>query len=140
MPSEVETVEKFVDALRHRDLQAATQLYEPNAVWEVHVPGGDGEQVGHEQIADLMDPWFTARDGFEIAGYRVISDGGLAALRWELHWRDEHHGAPCISHQSHFFEIAEDRIRRHWMYCSGVHVLAPVDAHGHEHVHQAAES
>ena len=133
MTPEVETVERFVDALRHRDLQAAVELYEPDAKWEVHVPGGDGEQVGTDQIADLMDPWFTARDGFEIAGYRLVSEGDLVALRWELHWRDDEGGAPCLSHQSHFFEVANDRIRRHWMYCSGVHVYEPLHEHVPEH-------
>jgi len=75
----------------------------------------------------------TPGDGFEIAGYRLVSEGDLVALRWELHWRDDEDGAPCLSHQSHFFEVANDRIRRHWMYCSGVHVYEPLHEQVPEH-------
>jgi ketosteroid isomerase-like protein len=116
------TIERFVEALAARDLAAALALYEPEAVWEVHVPGGDGYQQGIEEIADLLDPWFTGRDGFEVARYRVVDQSDTVALQWELHWRDKEDGAPCISHQSHFFEVQDGRIHRHWLYCSGVRV------------------
>jgi hypothetical protein len=117
------TVERFVEALGARDLAAAMALYDPEATWEVHVPGGDGLQEGVAEIAALMDPWFTGRDGFAIERWRLIGDGPVIALQWELHWRDAADGAPCISHQSHVFEVRDGLIQRHWLYCSGVRVF-----------------
>jgi len=124
-------VERFVHALAARDQQAALGLYEPDAEWEVHVPGGDGLQRGVGQIGELLRPWFTGRDGFDIAEYQLVGQGTMVALRWELHWRDELEGAPCISHQSHFFDVRGGRIHRHWLYCSGVRVYQVADDHRH---------
>jgi limonene-1,2-epoxide hydrolase len=129
MSSEGAVVEQFVAALRQRDLARALALYSPTARWEVHVPSGDGLQQGVEEIAALLDPWFTGRDGFAVARYRIAGDGPVQALQWELHWRDAAGGAPCVSHQSHFFEVRGGRIEQHWLYCSGVRVadLMPAD-------------
>jgi limonene-1,2-epoxide hydrolase len=123
------TIERFVAALGERDLAAAMALYHPDASWEVHVPGGDGLQEGVAEIAALMDPWFTGRAGFAVERSRIIGDGPTLALQWQLHWRDAADGAPCVSHQSHVFEVEDSLIRRHWLYCSGVRVydLAPDD-------------
>ena len=127
--AERQTVERFVRALAERDQQAALALYEPAADWEVHVPGGDGLQHGVGEIGELLRPWFTGRDGFEVARYQLVDQGESVALRWELHWRDELDGAPCVSHQSHFFDVRNGRIHRHWLYCSGVRVVQPEHRH-----------
>jgi ketosteroid isomerase-like protein len=116
------TVERFIQALRARDLQATLDTYAPDAVWEVHVPGGDGLQQGPDEIGQVLVPFYISRDGFEVARHRMIEHGETVALQCELHWRDEQDGAPCVSHQSHFFEVRDDRIQRHWLYCSGVRV------------------
>jgi ketosteroid isomerase-like protein len=122
------TVEQFVEALRRRDLAAVLALYAPDATWEVHVPGGDGLQHGPAEIADLMDPWFTGRAGFTIARHRLVSADSTWALQWELHWLDAVDGTPCTCHQSHFFEVRDGLIARHWLYCAGVRVEAATDA------------
>jgi hypothetical protein len=128
MRDERTTVERFVEALGRRDLAAAMTLYDPAATWEVHVPGGDGLQAGVDEIAALMEPWFTGRDGFAIERRRLVGDGPTIALQWELRWRDAADGAPCVSHQSHFFEVRDGLIQRHWLYCSGVRVFDPAPA------------
>src|SRR5436309_2267708 len=128
--SERATVERFVRALAARDQEGALALYEPQAEWEVHVPGGDGVQQGVGEIGELLRPWFTGRDGFEVAQYQLVDQDGTVALRWELHWRDELDGAPCVSHQSHFFDVRQTRIHRHWLYCSGVRVYQAAHQHG----------
>jgi ketosteroid isomerase-like protein len=120
--TDTDVVERFLQALGARDLQATLAAYAPDAVWEVHVPGGDGYQRGRDEIADLLVPFYTSRDGLEIARYRLIDQGGMVALQCEIHWRDGHDGAPCVSHQSHFFEVSDGLIQRHWLYCSGVRV------------------
>lgn len=122
MATSRETVERFVAALADRDLPAAMRLYAPAATWEVHTPGTDGRLDGPSEIAGRMDPWFTGRDGFTVARHRAIGDGPVVALQWELHWRDAQDGAPCVSHQSHVFEVVGGLIERHWLYCSGVRV------------------
>lgn len=114
------TIERLVEALAAQDLDATLDLYAPDARWEFHVPGWDDERQGREAIAAQLIPWFILRDGYEIAGYQLIQEGPVVALRWEQHWRDAGDGAPCTCHQSHFFDVEEGRIRRHWMYCSGV--------------------
>jgi hypothetical protein len=122
MTSPRATVEQFVTALAARDLAAAMRLYAPAATWEVHVPDMDDLLDDPSAIAARMDPWFTGRDGFLVARHRVIGDGPELALQWELHWRDAHDGAPCVSHQTHVFEVADGLIERHWLYCAGVRV------------------
>ena len=119
---ELQTVERFLQALGACDLEATLALYAPDAVWEVHVPGGDGLERGPEEIGQVLVPFYISRDGFEIARYRLVDQPGVVALQCELHWRDAEDGAPCISHQSHFFEVENGRIQRHWLYCSGVRV------------------
>ena len=116
------TVERFIRALGARDLKATLATYASDAVWDVHVPGGDGYQQGPDEIADLLIPFYISREGFEVAQYRMVDREGTVALQCELHWRDKKDGAPCVSHQSHFFEVQDGRIQRHWLYCSGVRV------------------
>jgi hypothetical protein len=122
MSDSIATIERLVNTLADQDLDATLQLYSPHATWEIHVPGWDALLRGHEQIASRYIPWFINRDGYEIVGYQVIGQGEVVALRWEQHWRDDRDGAPCTCHQSHFFDVREGLIERHWMYCSGVTV------------------
>jgi ketosteroid isomerase-like protein len=124
------TVERFIKALGARDLKGTLATYAPDAVWEVHVPGGDGLQRGVDEIGLLLAPYYIDRDGFDVAEYRILDRADTVALRCELHWLDARDGAPCVSHQSHFFEVRGGRIQRHWLYCSGVRVYA---AAGHRH-------
>lgn len=115
-------VERYVAALAARDLTAAMEIYAPDAIWEVHVPGDDGLQEGPAEIAALLELWFTGRDGFTVARHRLVEQDDILALQWQLAWRDEADGAPCTSHQSHFFAVRDGLIQQHWLYCSGVRV------------------
>jgi ketosteroid isomerase-like protein len=116
----VETVELLIEALKAQDLATVLDLYAADADWEIHVPGWDTRRSGREDLAERLIPWFIERVGYEIAGYAVLEQGNTVALRWEQHWFDQHDGAPCTCHQSHFFEVEDGLIRRQWMYCSGV--------------------
>ena len=39
-----------------------------------------------------------------------------------MRWRDANDGLPCLCFQSHFFDVDDERIRVHRMYCAGVRV------------------
>lgn len=115
-------VERFVAALTARDLGAAMALYTPDARFEAHVPGWDVVVDEPSDVSNLLEDFLIGRDGFRMLHYRVIGEEGAAALRCDLQWRDAEDGAPCLCFQSHFFELAGERIRYHHMYCAGVRV------------------
>jgi len=117
--------ERFVAAIAARDLGAAMALYAPEATFEAHVPGWDVSVDEPADVSGLLDDFLIGRDGFRVLRYRVIGEEGAAALRCDLQWHDEEDGAPCLCYQSHFFEVAGDRIRYHHMYCAGVRVQRP---------------
>ena len=98
-------------------------VYAPGAVWGVHVPGWDGLLTDAADIRALHASFF-GREEFRIDRYQLVAEGNTVALRWSLGWRDRKDGAPCVSFQSHFFEVADGLIRRHGMYCAGVRVVA----------------
>ena len=116
-----EVVERFVRAMEHQDLAAVVALYAPDAAWEVHVPGWDAAVTDRAELRELHEGFF-GRDEFRVEGCQLVEEGTTMALRWGLTWRDREDGAPCLSFQSHFCEVAGDRIRRHRMYCTGVRV------------------
>jgi ketosteroid isomerase-like protein len=115
------TIETFLQYMNDQDLRRLVGLYGPGAVWEVHVPGWDGETSDPEEILDLHQGYFGRLD-FRVVAYNIIAQGDDVGLRWDLEWTDRDDGAPCASFQSHFFHVEGGQIRRHWMYCAGVRV------------------
>jgi ketosteroid isomerase-like protein len=116
-------VERFVAALARRDRAAATALYAPDAVFEAHVPGGDPVVEGHAEIGELLEDFFIGRDGFRVERSEIVAEGQTAALNFDLRWRADGDGAPCLCFQSHAFAVADGQIRLHRMYCAGVRVF-----------------
>jgi hypothetical protein len=113
------TIETFVQRMIDQDLVGVVGLYGPNAVWEVHVPSWDGTTSDPDEILDLHQGYFGHLD-FRVVDYDIIAENYLVGLRWDLEWTDRDDGAPCASFQSHFFQVHDNQIRRHWMYCAGV--------------------
>jgi hypothetical protein len=117
------TIEAFVQRMIEQDLTGVVGLYGPNAVWEVHVPSWDGKTSDPDEIFDLHQGYFGRLD-FRVVDYDIITENDLVGLRWDLEWTDRDDGAPCASFQSHFFQVHDNQIRRHWMYCAGVRAYA----------------
>lgn len=113
---------RYVDALAARDLPATLSLYAPGAVFEPHVPGWDGVTDDRDEIGAWLDSFFISRDGFRVVDREIIRQGDVAALRIVMRWRDVDGGHPCLCFQSHFFDLDDERIRVHRMYCVGVRV------------------
>jgi hypothetical protein len=113
------TIEAFVQLMIDQDLAGVVGLYGPNAVWEVHVPSWDGTTSDPVEILGLHQGYF-GRLNSRVVDYDIISENDLVGLRWDLEWTDRDDGTPCASFQSHFFQIHDNQIRRHWMYCAGV--------------------
>ena len=113
------TIEAFVQRMIDQDLAGVVGLYGPNAVWEVHAPNWDGTTSDPDEILDLHQGYF-GRLNFRVVDYDIIFENDLVGLRWDLEWTDRDDGAPCASFQSHFFQVHDNQIRRHWMYCAGV--------------------
>lgn len=123
-------VDTFVDALAARDLGAAVELYARGALFEPHVPGWDGLTDDHDEIGAWLDDFFVSRDGFRVEDRAIIRQGDVAALRLVLRWRDADAGRPCLCFQSHFFDLVDERISFHRMYCAGVRVEEVDDVPG----------
>jgi hypothetical protein len=117
--SPVATIETFVQRMIDQDLPGVVALYGPDAVWDVHVPSWDGSISAPEEMLDLHQGYFGRLD-FRVVGYNIIAERDLVGLRWDLEWTDRDDGAPCASFQSHFFQVRDGQICRHWMYCAGV--------------------
>ncbi|GEM_PF-6694700 len=117
--------ERFVAALKERDLRAAMALYVPDARFEAHVPGWDVLVDQPAEIGALLDDFLIGRDAFRVLRYQIVREGETAALRCDLQWRDAEDGAPCRCYQSHFFDLAGEQICFHTMYCAGVRVQRP---------------
>jgi ketosteroid isomerase-like protein len=113
------TIETFIQRMIDQDLTGVVALYRPDAVWEVHVPSWDGSTADPYEMLDLHQSYF-GRLNFRVVDYDIIAENELVALRWHLEWTDRDDGAPCASFQSHFFQVHDNKIRRHWMYCAGV--------------------
>jgi hypothetical protein len=113
------TIETFVQRMIDQDLGGVLALYGPDAVWEVHVPSWDGRTSDPEEMLDLHQGYFGRQD-FHVVDYDIIAQNDTVGLRWDLEWIDRDDGAPCASFQSHFFQVVDGQIRRHWMYCAGV--------------------
>jgi SnoaL-like domain len=113
------TIETFVQRMIDQDLGGVLALYGPDAVWEVHVPSWDGRTSDPEEMLDLHQGYFGRQD-FHVVDYDIIAQNDTVGLRWDLEWNDRDDGAPCASFQSHFFQVVDGQIRRHWMYCAGV--------------------
>jgi hypothetical protein len=113
------TIETFVQRMIEQDLPGIVALYGPNAAWEVHVPSWDGKTSDPDKILDLHQGYFGRLD-FRVVDYDIIAENDLVGLRWDLEWTDRDDGAPCASFQSHFFQVHDNQIRHHWMYCAGV--------------------
>jgi hypothetical protein len=125
----ISAIDRFVEALAARDLPAAVDLYAPAAVFEPHVPGWDGVTDDRDEIGEWLDSFFISRDGFRVVDREIIRQGDVVALRVVLRWRDADAGLPCLCFQSHFFDLDDERIRTHRMYCAGVRV-ADLEADG----------
>ena len=121
--AENSTIERFVQALGDRSVASALELYRPGAVFEPHVPGWDGLTDDRDEMGALLHDFFTSRDGFRVVDRQIIRQGDIAALRFDLRWRDADSGEPCLCFQSHFFELEDERIRLHRMYCAGVRIV-----------------
>jgi hypothetical protein len=113
------TIEKFVQLMIDQDLPGVVGLYGPDAVWEVHVPSWDDKTADPCEMLDLHQGYFGRLD-FRVVDYDIIAENDLVGLRWDLEWIDRDDGASCASFQSHFFQVHDNQIRRHWMYCAGV--------------------
>jgi ketosteroid isomerase-like protein len=122
-------IDSFVEALAARDLPAAVDLYAPTAIFEPHVPGWDGVTDDRDEIGDWLDSFFISRDSFRVVDRDIVRQGDVVALRIVMRWRDADAGRPCLCFQSHFFDLDDERIRVHRMYCAGVRV-ADLEADG----------
>lgn len=116
-------VERFVRALAARDGAAAAALYAPDARFEAHVPGWDPTVVGPTEIAELLDGFFLAREGFQVTRSDILTDGPAAALTFDLAWDADTPDAICRCFQSHTFAIEAGQIRAQRMYCAGIRTL-----------------
>jgi ketosteroid isomerase-like protein len=124
MPTAIATsvIDRFVEALAARDLAAAVDLYAPAAVFEPHVPGWDGVTDDRDEIGAWLDSFFISRESFRVVDREIVRQGDVAALRIVMRWRDADAGRPCLCFQSHFFDLDDEGIRLHRMYCAGVRV------------------
>jgi hypothetical protein len=123
-------VDAFVEALAARDLAATVDLYAPGAVFEPHVPGWDGVTDHRDEIGEWLDDFFISRDEFRVVDRAIVRQGDVAALRIVMRWRDADGVHPCLCFQSHFFDLDDEQIRFHRMYCAGVRVEEADDAPG----------
>ena len=109
--------DRFLDALARRDFPAIADCFSPDAAFRALVPRGLREASGPESSAAWFQTWFGSAHRFVVLETQTEAMADRLHLTWCL--RVDKGEGPRLVSQHAFAEVADDRINRFDLVCSG---------------------
>jgi SnoaL-like protein len=109
--------DRLVQAIAHQDSQALAECFTSEAEFRALVPPGLRERQGADEAAALISAWFGDSTELELLESTTVE---LAdRLHVTYRFQGVENGEPYIVEQHLFCTLAEDRIARADLLCSG---------------------
>ena len=115
--------QEFIDALGRRDFTRVERCLDPGVRFRALIPPGLREAADAAGVAGHLRSWFGGADELEMVASVVepIADRIRISYRLRLHRED---GWSTVEQQA-FCDLADDRITRLDLVCSGIRPEAP---------------
>jgi SnoaL-like protein len=120
-------VSRLLASMERQDPKGLRGPYAPDARLLASVPEKFYDLRGPEAIGERLIQWYASWEGDPAHAFIEISREGDRTVV-ELERTSTHKGAAWVVHQVHVFEVGDDGIREHRMYCSGPRAGEPLMA------------
>ncbi len=127
MASVSSVADHFLQALAQRDFSALTSCFDEGTHFRALVPKGLREATSASDAAGYFRQWFGGAERFDL----IHSDVEFLAARQHWMWRFDvqRAGERQVVEQQAFASIADGRIVRMELVCSGFQPFAPLEDH-----------
>ena len=118
-------VGRLLDSMERQDPDGLRAPYAPDARLLASVPENFYDLRGPEAIGEKLVQWYASWEDDPAHAFLEVSREGERTLV-ELERTCTYEGASWVARQVHVFEVGEDGIREHRMYCSGPRAGEPL--------------
>jgi ketosteroid isomerase-like protein len=118
LPSTIEVIERFADAINRQDLAALSALLTDDTVFENTTPPPDGTRIqGRQAVSGFWQQWFAAHPGATFESEEVITAGDRCTVRWI--YRKVRNGGPWHLRGVDVFTVRDGKVAAKLSYVKG---------------------
>jgi ketosteroid isomerase-like protein len=109
--------ERYRSAVEAGDLAALAKLYQPDALFDAHVPNWRFQVQGRDAIVEHTGGALPGPGRFASFDVEPTASGDLLV---QFEWRGQTDGGEAVVRELHVLRLDEGRIAEQVMFCAGI--------------------